>query len=79
MRVLRRSSTPAGLSPIEAICALGVLTSTVLIASLPTYRTLMKARAQAEIIRTWDERQAALAEMVASAPWKLSSEATSVK
>lgn len=72
-----------GLSPLEVVCALGVLSFLVLIAAAPAHRTLTKARVQAQTIRHWDARQAALAEAVAldSSPalWPAGSAATSAK
>jgi hypothetical protein len=69
-----------GLSPLECVCALGVVSFLVLIAAAPAHRTLTKARTQAHTIRHWDAHQAALADAVASgAPWASSTEATSAK
>jgi|GEM_PF-6528286 len=80
---MRRSPSRRGLSPLECLCALGALSGLILIAAAPAHRTLGKARVQAQTIRHWDARQAALAEAVASgsspAGWKAGNAATSPK
>lgn len=69
-----------GLSPVECVCALGVVSFLVLIAAAPAHRTLTKARTQAHTIRYWEAHQAALEEAVASRTlWDSNTEATSAK
>lgn len=79
MRPIRKCRGCGGMTPVELVCALGALVCLTLIAAAPTHRILVKARAQAQVIRYWDAHQAALAEMVASAPWAATTDAASAK